>query len=96
MGLVNRLNLFKRCVSFGSVGSVAEVPAHLSHASVPESERSRLRFGPNLVRLSVGLEDPQDLIDDLRQALVHSDTGKGMETEMGAVESKFVVFVRQD
>jgi cystathionine beta-lyase/cystathionine gamma-synthase len=41
----------------------------MSHASVPEDRRAAIGITPNLVRLSVGIEDVEDLIDDLEQAL---------------------------
>ncbi len=44
-------------------------PATMTHASVPEADRQRVGIHDGLVRLSVGLEDPRDLIADLAQAL---------------------------
>jgi cystathionine beta-lyase/cystathionine gamma-synthase len=41
----------------------------MTHASVPEDQRKVLKITDNLVRVSVGLEDPEDLIKDLKQAL---------------------------
>lgn len=41
----------------------------MTHASVPPEQRALLKIGDNLVRLSVGLEDEEDLIEDLKQAL---------------------------
>jgi cystathionine beta-lyase/cystathionine gamma-synthase len=41
----------------------------MTHASVPEDQRKVLKITDNLVRISVGLEDPEDLIKDLKQAL---------------------------
>ena len=41
----------------------------MTHASIPKAERERLGITDNLVRLSVGIEDADDLLDDLRQAL---------------------------
>lgn len=41
----------------------------MTHASVPAEQRALLNIGDNLIRLSVGLEDEEDLIEDLRQAL---------------------------
>src|SRR4030095_1492344 len=61
-------NLFEIAVSFGSVGSVVSLPHHMSHASIPPSLKSRLAPPEHLVRLSVGIEDVDDLIDDLDQA----------------------------
>jgi cystathionine beta-lyase len=61
--------LFDIAVSFGSVGSVISLPAKMSHASIPQSLRESLAPPADLVRLSIGIEDVDDLIDDLAQAL---------------------------
>ena len=60
--------LFDIAVSFGSVGSVISLPAKMSHASIPQSLKERIAPPLNLVRLSIGIEDVDDLIDDLAQA----------------------------
>jgi cystathionine beta-lyase len=56
-------------VSLGGVESIISYPARMSHASVPAEERVRKGITDTLVRLSVGLEDPDDLIADLEQAM---------------------------
>jgi cystathionine beta-lyase len=56
-------------VSLGGVESIISYPARMSHASVPAEERQRKGITDTLVRLSVGLEDPDDLIADLEQAM---------------------------
>ena len=56
-------------VSLGGVESIISYPARMSHASVPAEERLRKGITDTLVRLSVGLEDPDDLIADLQQAM---------------------------
>jgi cystathionine beta-lyase len=56
-------------VSLGGVESILSYPARMSHASVPAEERQRKGITDTLVRLSVGLEDPDDLIADLEQAM---------------------------
>ncbi|MBK5273809.1 MAG: PLP-dependent transferase [Desulfuromonadales bacterium] len=56
-------------VSLGGVESIISYPARMSHASVPPEERKRKGITDTLVRLSVGLEDPDDLIADLDQAM---------------------------
>ena len=66
--LVEGTRLFTIAVSFGSVASSISLPCHMSHASVPAELRDRLAPPADLVRLSVGIEDPEDLLDDLRQA----------------------------
>lgn len=66
---VEALKLFTIAVSFGSVASSVSMPAFMSHASVPLSLRSQNGLLSDLVRLSVGIEDADDLIGDLSQAL---------------------------
>jgi cystathionine beta-lyase len=67
--LAETLQLFKIAVSFGSVTSTVSIPAAMSHASVPAEQRSSRDIPDDLLRLSIGIEDTQDLIDDLTQAL---------------------------
>ncbi|XP_051930550.1 cystathionine gamma-lyase isoform X2 [Hippocampus zosterae] len=63
------LKIFAVAESLGGYESLAEHPAIMTHASVPEKERSILGISDTLIRLSVGLEDEADIIDDLDQAL---------------------------
>jgi cystathionine gamma-lyase len=63
------LKLFTLAESLGGVESLAAHPVTMSHASLPEERRAALGIGWGLVRLSVGVEDPEDLIEDLHQAL---------------------------
>ncbi|NLC23776.1 MAG: methionine biosynthesis PLP-dependent protein, partial [Oxalobacter sp.] len=56
-------------VSLGGVESIMTYPATMSHAAMPPKERARRGIGDNLVRLSVGLEAPADLLADICQAL---------------------------
>jgi cystathionine beta-lyase len=56
-------------VSLGGVESIISYPARMSHASLPPEERLRKGITDTLVRLSVGLEDPDDLMADLEQAM---------------------------
>ena len=56
-------------VSLGGVESILSYPWTMSHAAMPESHRRALGIGPGLLRLSVGLEDPEDLWEDLAGAL---------------------------
>jgi cystathionine beta-lyase/cystathionine gamma-synthase len=67
--VVTATKLFRLAVSLGAVESLIEHPATMSHASYAPEARRASGIGDNLIRLSVGLEDPQDLEDDLRQAL---------------------------
>jgi cystathionine beta-lyase len=67
--VVEALRLFRIAVSFGSVISTASLPCKMSHASIPESVRAARELPEDLVRLSVGIEDADDLIADLAAAL---------------------------
>uniref|UniRef100_A0A8C3W640 Cystathionine gamma-lyase n=1 Tax=Catagonus wagneri TaxID=51154 RepID=A0A8C3W640_9CETA len=66
---LKNLKVFTLAESLGGYESLAELPAIMTHASVPESDREVLGIRDTLIRLSVGLEDKQDLMDDLDQAL---------------------------
>ncbi|RDB17457.1 Cystathionine gamma-lyase [Hypsizygus marmoreus] len=61
--------IFTLAESLGGVESLAEHPARMTHGSIPEAERAILGIGGNLIRLSVGVEDVDDLIRDVEQAL---------------------------
>lgn len=63
------LEVFTLAESLGGYESLAEVPSVMTHASVPAEQRALLGITDNLIRLSVGLEDADDLIVDLKQAL---------------------------
>ncbi len=67
--LVECLRLFHLAESLGGVESLVEIPALMTHASVPPEERRRLGIGEGLVRFSVGLEDTDDLVEDLTRCL---------------------------
>jgi len=67
--LVNHLKLWPLAESLGGVKSLLCHPATMTHAAVEREERARLGIGDGLIRLSVGLEDPADLIADLARAL---------------------------
>jgi len=64
-----RTELFTLAESLGGVESLVNHPAVMTHASVPVERRERLGLSDALVRLSVGIEDVEDLRQDLRQAL---------------------------
>jgi cystathionine gamma-lyase len=61
--------LFALAESLGGVESLIEHPALMTHGSIPEAQRETLGIGDSLVRLSVGIEDVDDLRRDLRDAL---------------------------
>jgi cystathionine gamma-lyase len=63
------LRIFSLAESLGGVESLAEHPASMTHASVPRVEREAHGVTDGLVRLSCGVEDPADLVDDVRRAL---------------------------
>jgi cystathionine gamma-lyase/cystathionine beta-lyase len=66
---LRKVRVFALAESLGGVASLAEYPATMSHASMPEDYRQKVGITEELVRLSVGLENIDDLIDDLSQAL---------------------------
>jgi len=66
---LSSLKVFTLAESLGGFESLAEHPAIMTHASVPEEERKKLNIGDNFIRLSVGIEDEADLVNDLKQAL---------------------------
>lgn len=67
--IIQKLKLFTLAESLGGVESLVSQPFSMTHASIPLTQRLANGITPQLIRLSVGIEDPQDLIDDLRQAL---------------------------
>lgn len=69
LSFLERLRVFTLAESLGAVESLAESPALMTHASIPEETRTRVGVSDGLLRLSVGIEDVDDLTDDLEQAL---------------------------
>ena len=67
--IVENLKLFTLAESLGGVESLSGHPASMTHASIPKAEREKTGVVDSLIRLSVGIEDIDDLIDDLKQAL---------------------------
>ena len=63
--VVERLKVFTLAESLGGVESLAGHPASMTHASIPKEEREKTGVVDSLIRLSVGIEDEQDLIEDL-------------------------------
>jgi len=67
--IVEKLKVFTLAESLGGVESLAGHPASMTHASIPKKEREKSGVVDSLIRLSVGIEDGQDLISDLEQAI---------------------------
>jgi cystathionine gamma-lyase / homocysteine desulfhydrase len=67
--LLSKIKYFTLAESLGAVESLISVPARMTHASIPAERRAELGIADGLVRISVGLEDVEDLIEDLTQAL---------------------------
>ena len=67
--IIIQLKVFTLAESLGAVESLAECPSLMTHASVPDEERAKLKISDTLIRLSVGIEACTDLISDLNNAL---------------------------
>lgn len=67
--IVENLKIFTLAESLGGVESLAGHPASMTHASIPKAEREKIGVVDSLIRLSVGIEDVEDLIADLKQAI---------------------------
>ena len=67
--VLNAVKIFSLAESLGGVESLIGNPAIQTHASVPKEEREKLGITEGLIRLSVGVEDVEDLIADLDQAM---------------------------
>lgn len=66
---LSRLKLFSTAESLGGVESLAEIPAIMTHASVPKEVREKNGISDTLIRISAGIENTEDLIEDFKQAL---------------------------
>jgi cystathionine gamma-lyase len=67
--LMENVQLFSLAESLGGVESLINHPASMTHASIPKEEREKNGLSDSLIRLSIGVEDAEDLIQDLTQAL---------------------------
>ncbi|WP_226641365.1 bifunctional cystathionine gamma-lyase/homocysteine desulfhydrase [Mesobacillus subterraneus] len=67
--VLSRVKYFTLAESLGAVESLISVPAKMTHASIPAERRAELGITDGLIRISVGIEDVEDLIEDLQQAL---------------------------
>jgi len=69
LSVVKKVEIFSLAESLGGVESLIGHPATMTHASIPKAEREQSGVVDSLIRLSVGIEDVEDLIQDLTQAL---------------------------
>ena len=89
--IVEESKLFKITVSFGNTSSLISLPCFMSHASIPAEIRAARGLPDDLVRISTGIEDVEDLIDDLDKAFklaaktVGVDVNGGGEAKNGAL-----------
>ena len=70
ISFLEKLRVFTLAESLGGVESLANHPALMTHASIPEEKRKEIGITDDLVRLSVGVEDIDDLLADLEQAFL--------------------------
>ncbi len=70
---MNRLNMIIRAVSLGDAETLVQHPASMTHSTYTPEERAAHGIGEGLLRLSIGLEDAEDIFADLEQALAASD-----------------------
>ena len=71
--VLENFKIFVLAESLGGVESLCGHPATMTHASIPKSEREKVGLSDSLIRLSVGIEDAEDLKNDLAQALDKSN-----------------------
>ena len=69
ISFLENLRIFQIAESLGGVESLIELPATMTHASIPEKERLAKGVSDSLIRVSAGIEDKQDLLNDLSQAM---------------------------
>ena len=67
--ITSNFKVFTLAESLGGVESLVNHPATMTHASIPKEERDKIGISDNLIRLSVGIEDISDLVDDIEQAI---------------------------
>ncbi len=78
---LNNLGIFKLAVSLGSTESLAEHPATMTHVDVAAEDRELLGISPTLIRLSIGLEDPGDLILKIEKAFEKAEEVYSLDLE---------------
>ena len=79
---LNALRLIKLAVSLGGTESLAEHPATMTHSDIAVPEQREMGITPQMIRLSIGVEDPRDLMLDLAQAFEAVGLVKTRELEM--------------
>jgi methionine-gamma-lyase len=86
--LVQSVRLITLAVSLGGVSSLIQHPASMSHGPIPEHERQATGITEGLIRLSVGIEDVEDLIADLEQALRRLSPGHSAQEPLRPVHAE--------
>jgi cystathionine gamma-lyase/homocysteine desulfhydrase len=66
---LTKVKYFTLAESLGAVESLISIPAKMTHASIPPETRAKLGITDGLIRISVGIEDVEDLINDLEKAI---------------------------
>ena len=79
--MMNALNMIRRAVSLGDAESLIQHPASMTHSTYTEEERAAHGISEGLVRLSVGLEEVDDILADLDQALDKAASGQGLKRQ---------------
>ena len=74
--IISNTKLFKLAESLGGVESLISHPASMTHASIPKKEREKNNLSDSLIRISIGIEDSEDLIKDLKQAFQTNKKGE--------------------
>ena len=88
--LCEAAELHKITVSFGNVTSLISMPCFMSHASIPAEVRAARGLPDDLVRISVGIEDVEDLLDDLDQAFQRAAAAVGVGVGAGTQQQAAV------
>ena len=89
--VVEATQLFRISVSFGSVNSSISLPGCMSHASIPAEVRQARSLATDLVRLSVGIEDVDDLLADLEQAFERAACAVAATSSTAEIRERQVV-----
>jgi cystathionine beta-lyase/cystathionine gamma-synthase len=69
---LNNVKICSLAESLGGVESLISLPAQMTHSSMPKEMRERIGITDSLIRLSVGIEDVEDIVADLDQALLYT------------------------